>query len=739
MMRWLPSGFSGKPACRKPFCGSSRSRRPCLEALEDRFLPTVYTVTTVKDILGDTTPGELTLRDALTAVSTQAHSGNAAAGTATNVIDFHIGTVGSVQTIVPTAQLPSITHMVVIDGWSQGGPTYDGSPLIVLSGASAGTSAHGLSFMPGSSFSHVRGLDLQQFNSAVYLSGVANVRIYGNYIGTDASGTIANSFGNAVGIFFDGGCSWNVVGGGTPALANVIDDVFGGPSSQAFGIYLNGPFSYGNTILGNRIGTAITGGTGTGSYAGIWITDGAWGNTVGGIQAADRNIVSGNSIGIEVTGASSSRYVGPDTVRNLIVGNLIGVTHLGGKTTVGNGVGVAIGSSGGGSPYELAVVNYIGAAMPGAGNTIIGNGTGVVLSGLQKTNAGNWVIGNRIDSSGAGFSGPGYGEGILIEDQSAFNMIGGSVPGAGNVITRSLLAGIEITDPGTTWNSILGNFIGTDQTRLANLGNGGGGVLIQGGATRNSIGGTGQGQGNVIAFNAKGVVVAGSTSVGDSIIGNAIYANTGLGIDLGDDGVTANGANPRSFPNDGQNTPVLLSTTANSVTGSLTSVAGTRFRLEFFISPPASNPYDGVTFIGANNVMTNASGMANFTAPVLAIPAGAVVSATATNLSLFGTSEFVYIDATRVVLATPPAVMFSPAIQLVTLNAQVFFGNTAVATGQVTYTIQGLPGSRSAAVGSAVNFPIHAATPRGRYVITATYAPTGFYGGSSATTILIID
>ena len=46
----------------------------------------------------------------------------------------------------------------------------------------------------------------------------------------------------------------------------------------------------------------------------------------------------------------------------------------------------------------------------------------------------------------------------------------------------------------------------------------------------------------------------------DSILGNSIYANTGLGIDLGNDGVTTNhDPEPTVGPNLLQNYPVLTS------------------------------------------------------------------------------------------------------------------------------------------------------------------------------------
>src|SRR5437868_2746465 len=95
---------------------------PRVEALEDRCLLTTYTVNTTNDILGDTNllPAnvpEVTLRDVLTAISTQAPSGNAAAGTGSNTVKFAIGAPGSVATINAgtgnvAAALPALTQQV---------------------------------------------------------------------------------------------------------------------------------------------------------------------------------------------------------------------------------------------------------------------------------------------------------------------------------------------------------------------------------------------------------------------------------------------------------------------------------------------------------------------------------------------------------------------------------------------------------------------------------------------------
>src|SRR5262245_17880920 len=97
LAHWLTRPSRSAPPGRKQV--PTPSRRPRLEVLEGRCLPTAYLVNTTRDMLGDTIPGELTLRDALTAISTQAPSGNAAAGTATNTVTFQISGDGP-QTII---------------------------------------------------------------------------------------------------------------------------------------------------------------------------------------------------------------------------------------------------------------------------------------------------------------------------------------------------------------------------------------------------------------------------------------------------------------------------------------------------------------------------------------------------------------------------------------------------------------------------------------------------------------
>ena len=227
-------------------------------------------------------------------------------------------------------------------------------------------------------------------------------------------------------------------------------------------------------------------------------------------------------------------------------------------------------------------------------------------------------------------------------------------------------------------NRVQGNLIGVLADGHTPAGNAVDAVNLTGiPAQNNLIGGTGPGEGNVIAYttgipgypsaDGAGVVVAavqGYTPRGNAILGNAIFANAGLGIELTNApnvrGVTPN--DPRD-PDDGannlQNFPVLQSATSGggttTVKGTLNSNPGTAFRVEFFASPAAdpSGYGEGARFLGAAAVTTNATGNASFTAQLpVSVPAGQVITATATDPA-GNTSEFS--KARRVAASTPPA------------------------------------------------------------------------------------
>ena len=120
--------------------------------------------------------------------------------------------------------------------------------------------------------------------------------------------------------------------------------------------------------------------------------------------------------------------------------------------------------------------------------------------------SGNQVLGNFIGVGPDGVGSQASNMGIFLDVTADSNTIGGSAPGAGNVISGNLGAGIDVKSNG---NSIRGNFIGTDAAGESRLQNGSNGVTIEERAANNAVGGSGAGDGNLISGNGSvGVDIA---------------------------------------------------------------------------------------------------------------------------------------------------------------------------------------------------------------------------------------
>ena len=146
-----------------------------------------------------------------------------------------------------------------------------------------------------------------------------------------------------------------------------------------------------------------------------------------------------------------------------------------------------------------------------------------------------------------------------------------------------------------------------------------------------------------MAWNdSNGVEISGVTASGNRIVANSIHDNGGLGIDLEGNGVTLNDdGDTDPGPNDLQNFPVLTSAVQDNgtltVAGSLDSVTGPEYTLDFFVSPSCddSGNGEGATYVGSETI---ASGAFNEVALTTEAGADAVLTATATGPG--GTSEF---------------------------------------------------------------------------------------------------
>ena len=194
--------------------------------------------------------------------------------------------------------------------------------------------------------------------------------------------------------------------------------------------------------------------------------------------------------------------------------------------------------------FGLAIGNFASAA--------------VFASGL----AGPAMRGNLIGTDATGMLDRGNAIGMSMEPGAQGGVIGGSFPHQRNVISGNTIGIIANGNYATIW----GNYIGTAANGTSNLGNDGSGILAQGTGARI--------RDNTIRFNASRGISIGGAASRTSIRGNSVFENGGLGIDLGNDGVTLNDPDDAdSGPNELLNFPVL--TRVRSTLDAGTLVEGT--------------------------------------------------------------------------------------------------------------------------------------------------------------------
>ncbi len=592
-------------------------------------------------------------------------------------------------TIAPLSPLPDlVADGMTIDGNTQTAFTGDTNPTgpeIFLDGRSQVGDGPGLWILSSSNV--VEGLTVSGFpgdditigscpntSCEVFQANDGNV-VRGDYLGTDPTGTSALVIPN--GLYSDGvtvmhGATNTVIGGTTAEARNVIS------GNGWYGIQLL--LTTGAVIEGNYIGTNAAGSAALGNF-----TDGvrvglASDVTIGGTAPGAGNLISGNGTGHPC--CASGAGVGLTGVSALTIeGNLIG-TDAGGSYAIANtGNGVSF--------FDDVTNTVIGGTTPAASNVISGNGS----FGLGVGGAGDVILGNYIGTNAAGTAAvPNQDAGIDVGDSGT--IIGGSAPGAGNVISGNSDGGVFINASGTI---VQGNHIGTDASGMHAIGNTGLGLYV-GSGTNTLIGGSASGAGNVISGNggagvgidaASGTIVQGNdigtnaagTAVpnggsgiyeyssgnqietntiaynrysgvqvdggtGNAISRNGIFSNGNLGIDLGGDGVTPNDpGDTDTGPNNLQNFPVLnsafLASGQLAVDGTIDTPNPQSVTLEFFanaVPVPGGDPSgygEGATFLGTAAPAANGS----FSVTLPSVAAGTLISATATDAA-GDTSEF---------------------------------------------------------------------------------------------------
>jgi CSLREA domain-containing protein len=424
-------------------------------------------------------------------------------------------------------------------------------------------------------------------------------------------------------------------------------------------------------LEGNYIGTPDDS-AGFPRYSSIGVVAiGPGGDVIGGTSASARNLISGDSCGINIANSDGVQ----------IIGNWIGI-DASGTRAIGTSDHGFYGVCG-----ERSAAIAIGGSDPGAGNVISG---GIALGDVSSLTVERNMIGtdptgrhalsgqfsgialgrygalairaNIIDACSAGIQLFDGQHGTITDNLIGTDASGGALltpsapcrsdthfgisasesgqltiggPGHGNVIGGFAAGVVTQSGPAT----VLGNWIGTDRTGSADLGNGIG-IATEG---RVSIGdGTAAGS-NVIANNGTGIVTTGSDTHA-MVRRNVLRTNDGLAIDVG----AGDGQSAGVTPNDASdadgitNYPVLLASVDGQpgrIVGSLAAAAETRYDVDLYSNAQCDTSGHGEaeTWLGSVAVTTDGAGHGFFDTHDFPVTRSRYLTATATGPD--GTSE----------------------------------------------------------------------------------------------------
>lgn len=374
------------------------------------------------------------------------------------------------------------------DGTTVGGNTGGGLSLGYLGGHQVGgTEPYQGNVISGNpSFGlNIAGSSLNSYQSS-------NNIIQGNLIGTDATGTLnrGNTFNVQIVDSYN-----NILGGNTESARNIISGAKSATDNTVgTGIAIEGPASYGNRIIGNYIGTDITGTQSIpNARGGVLILYGAHNNDIGTDAVGEGNIISGNGqYGVYLQGNTED-----PVVSNSIKGNYIGV-DVTGNAALPNSAGVMMLTGENNN-------NSIGGTTATSKNVISGNTTvGIAIASGNN----NQIIGNYIGTNALGTIAVPNNYGINIEDGN--NTIGGNAAGSRNIISGNTI-GIYIGQSASSGSIVIGNYIGLNASGNAALPNTTG-IALAASSTNSTIGGTDSLERNVISGNStNGISVSGTS------------------------------------------------------------------------------------------------------------------------------------------------------------------------------------------------------------------------------------
>ena len=463
--------------------------------------------------------GNGSLRAAITAVNAEP------AGTST-LITFSVS-----GTIVLASALPAIAADVTIDGTTA--PHYAGTgPVVEIN---AGGSA-GLIFSAGSSGSKLLAIAVDNAGGNGVTLDASAITLNLDYIGIDLAGA---AFGNSGdGIYVAATSSKDFIGLNPSGASGAVGNVISGNAGSGVSFHgSSGNTVVANRIGTNPTGTSaiangangiwLTAASTGNEIGGTAYIDSATGKTndptgdKGTVAAVFvvpplGNLISGNAL--------NGVLIDTLSVDNTLNGNFIG-TSANGEAAIGNGAdGVSINGAGANTLIGCQFTNnpfvYYNVISGNAGN------------GLHVTNSDAVIVqGNffGIDAQNSMAVANG-GDGILVDGSSRNTQVGGVIP-LGNVAAGNVRNGIEVT--GTASGFTTFNTFGGLLAFKTAVPNGNDGVLIT------ATGGNQLVRTNVLSGNANnGLEIGGNASgvtvdpnvVGLDTIGNSLMPNGNDGL-----------------------------------------------------------------------------------------------------------------------------------------------------------------------------------------------------------------
>lgn len=372
-------------------------------------------------------------------------------------IVFNIGG-GGPFVITPLSALPSIDEIVSINGYTQPGATQGSMATrviqIAIAGTAAGGGANGLTL--NADGIEIAGLVINSFGQSGInvLNGVDGIFIWGNFIGTDNTGLLDLGNGNHginMGDLGPGGTDGAIIGTNSDGVGDTDEGnlISGNGQDGIIGWELTNSVISGNFIGSNRFGIGTTLGNGRN---GILLAVNSSFNRIGSDGDGVNDIQELNGV---IMNVGRGIYLAANSNDNIVAGNIIGI----------NTTGAAAGNLTHGLEILNSSNNRIGVdasdANPAAQSNVISSngGNGILITaqpffGLDFNSSDNVIAGNYIGTTPTNVSRGNANSGIVLSAVSPLftlnNVIGSNNDGVGDNIEGNVIAYNSIIGIGTT-------------------------------------------------------------------------------------------------------------------------------------------------------------------------------------------------------------------------------------------------------------------------------------------------